>query len=242
MPLIEEYDKQYSRLLWEFESKETAVFIDQSALRISTPKKKNSFTGQDEMILDERSKRLYRALNLMRGDDSEMFEVFSPDIRDINIINGLNQLAMRIEDVCGLSHGTLSDVNVQAKTATELKVGRQWSYVTVADNQRALEGCLRDVIRAMDKYASFYSLAPEGEYDVSFEWDDSIVTDSEQQLNERLMLVNAGIMSKSEFRAWYFGETQAQAAAAIEALAEEQRAYLETSTPDLGADDDEGEE
>ena len=74
----------------------------------------------------------------------------------------------------------------------------------------------------MDKYATVYGLAPEGEYDVSFDWDDSILTDRDQQNQERLMLLNAGIISKVEYRMWYFGETKAQAEAAIQAVQQEQ--------------------
>ena len=147
--------------------------------------------------------------------------MFSPAIRDSSLFSGLNQLLIRIEDNCGLARGTLSDANVEARTATELRIVRQRTYATIADNQAMLEVCLRDVIRAMDKYASIYRLAPEGEYDVSFEWDDSIITDSSQQLGERLELLSQGLMGKVEFRQWYFGETEAQAKAAIAKAQEE---------------------
>ena len=48
----------------------------------------------------------------------------------------------------------------------------------------------------MDKYATLYNLAPEGEYEVSFEWDDSIINDTATQLGERLTLLNAGVSSR----------------------------------------------
>ena len=121
-----------------------------------------------------------------------------------------------------MSRGTIADVNQSERTATELKINKQRSYATISDNQKALEECLRNVIRAMDKYATVYGLAPEGEYDVSFDWDDSILTDRDQQNQERLMLLNAGIISKVEYRMWYFGETKAQAEAAIQAVQQEQ--------------------
>ena len=72
----------------------------------------------------------------------------------------------------------------------------------------------------MNVYADLYSITPPGPWDVSFEWDDSILTDTDQQTQERLMLMNSGIMGRVEFRMWYFGETRAQAEAAIEAAAE----------------------
>ena len=210
--VIREVDTQYSRLLWEFEGSELAIDVDPTALR---PKH-----GDSGFEMPKLNQRLFRSVDIDKGD-RELYEVFSPDIRDANILNGLNQLLIRVEDLCGLSRGTVSDANVEARTATEMKIIKQRSYATIADNQAALERCLKDVVRVMDKYASVYHLAPEGDYDVSFEWDDSILTDTDAEMQERLMMLNAGIISKAEFREWYFGETKAQAKAAIESIMQE---------------------
>lgn len=211
--LIKEADMQYSRLLWEYEGSELAIDVDPTALR---PRK----TEGGGVEMPKLNQRLFRAVDIDKGD-RDLYDVFSPAIRDVSLLNGLNQLLIRIEDLAGLSRGTLSDANTEARTATELKIIRQRSYATITDNQTALEYCLKNVVRAMDKYASVYKLAPEGEYDVSFEWDDSILTDMEQQTQERLMLMNAGVISKAEFREWYFGETAAQAKAAIDSITQE---------------------
>lgn len=210
---IKEADLQYSRLLWEYEGSELAIDVDPTVLR---PKKVEG----GGMEMPKLNQRLFRAVDADKGD-RDLYNVFSPAIRDANFVNGLNQLFQRIEDQCGLARGTISDANTEARTATELRIIKQRSYATIADNQKALEHCLKEVIRAMDVYADLYNLAPDGEYEVSFEWDDSIITDTEQQLNERLMLLNAELMSKVEFRMWYFGETKDQALAAVKAIAEE---------------------
>lgn len=214
---IEQADKQYSRLLWEYEGSELAIDVDPTALR---PRK----TEGGGLEMPKLNQRLFRSVDVDKGD-RDLYNVFSPAIRDSSLINGLNQLYMRIEDQCGLARGTISDLNtVAARTATELMLVKQRSYATISDNQTALEHCLRDVIRAMDVYATTYNLAPAGEYDVSFSWDDSIITNTEQQMNERLTLVDAGMMGKAEFRMWYFGETREQAEKAIQSILDEQTA------------------
>lgn len=168
------------------------------------------------------NERLFRAVD--RGTD-DSYDIFSPAIRDTSLINGLNQVLTRVEDLCGLARGTLTEAPAVARTATELNILKNRSYATIADNQKRLEVCLREVIHAMDRYATIYKLAPEGEYEVSFEWDDSIITDTDQQLNERLTLLNANIASRAEIREWYYGETPSQAKAAI-AAADEERMNL----------------
>lgn len=219
--VIEEADKQYSRFLWEFKTGLMRVDIDETALR-----PKNDGSGRLEFPEYE----VFRKLNIENGD---FYSVFAPALRDDNYINGLNQILMRVEDQCGLARGTISDANEEARTATEIKIVKQRSYVTIADNQKALEKCLRDVIRAMDKYASLYGLAPEGEYDVSFEWDDSIITDSEQEANELIAQYNAGLISGVEYRMRKFGETEAQAKTAFENILKEKQRINGARMPKL---------
>jgi len=163
--IIREADMQYSRILWEYEGSELAIDVDPTVLR-------PQINGRGRQEMPQLNERLFRGVDL--GDDH--YQVFSPAIRDSALFNGLNQLFMRVEDSCGLALGPLSDANQEARTATELRIVKQRTYATIADNQRALEHCLRDVVRAMDKYATMYDLAPAGDYDLSFEWDDSIIT------------------------------------------------------------------
>jgi len=70
---------------------------------------------------------------------------------------------------------------------------------------------LTDLAETMNIFADLYNLSPKGKYEMSFEWDDSIVVDTEVEFARRLQLVSAGIMSGAELRAWYTGETLEQA-------------------------------
>ena len=212
--VIKQADMQYSRLLWEYEASEMAIDVDPMALRPVEPPE-YSGAGEQKYEMPKLKDRLFRGVNVQMGDNSDLYKVFAPTIRDASLLNGLNRLLMMVEDLTGLSRGTLSDAPLEARTATELRILRQRTYATVADNQAALEKCLRDVVRAMDKLATLYQLAPEGDYEVSFEWDDSILTDRTQEMGERLELMSQGVIGKPEMRQWYTGETASQAEAAI---------------------------
>lgn len=213
---IRDADEQYSRLMWEYEAKETAIDVDPSAL---VPKAERDASGM-RYEMPKLNKRLFRAVDL--GADNT-YNVFDPPIRDVSLLNGLNSILCRIEDLCGIARGTMSDTTAkEALTATQILILKQRTYETINANQQALEQCLRDVIYAMNIYADALELAPKGDTEASFEWDDSVITDTEQQLNERIMLLNAGVMSKSEIRKWYLGETEAQANAAVKQIQQEQ--------------------
>lgn len=211
--LIKDADMQYSRLLWEYEAGEMAVNIDRDAFKFMEDPQ-----GQSHTYLGAMQERLYRKVDITQD---ELFEPYAPILRDTNYIEGLNTILMRIEDVCAISRGTLSDSIDIARTATELKILKQRSYQANVEIQQAIEQALRDVVYIMDVYCSLYEITAEGEYDVSFEWDDSLIVDTYEELTTRLTLMNEGLVSKLENRMWYFGETERQAQEALTKVTEE---------------------
>lgn len=210
--LIKDADIQYSRLLWEYEGGEMAIDIDRDALN-EVETNSGYHTVQNHL-----QARLFRRVDLGQADT---YQPFAPSLRDQNYISGLNTILMRIEDVCGISRGTLSDSADVARTATELKILKQRSYQANAEIQQAIEDAIRDVIYIMNVYCTLYEITPEGEYDVNFEWDDSLIVDINEELNKRITLMTNGIVSKLENRMWYFGETEAQASEALAKIDEE---------------------
>ena len=201
--LIEEADKQYSRLLWEFESGERALYVSDMAFKVDM---------RGRAIVPD--KRLYRMLSIEQGGD-DLFSDWTPTLREEHILRGLNSILRKIEFNCGLAYGTLSDVDNVDKTAEEVRASKQRSYSMVCDMQKALKNALCDLAEAMDALCSLYSLAPEGEYDISFEFDDSTVSDRAAEFLEKQQLVESGIMQPWEFRMWYFGESEEQAKNAV---------------------------
>ena len=212
--LIAEADRQYSRLLWEFEGGELAIDIDRDALKWLEDPTQN----EGHSVVPKLQNRLYRKVDL---NEDNTYEVFSPTLRDQSLINGLNCILMRIEDGAGMSRGTLSDVTNEAKTATELRMLKIRSYETNAHIQKAIEHALEDTIYVMNTYCDLYQITPDGEYEVSYEWDDSIINDSDTELTKRMILIQNGIASKLETRMWYFGETERQAREALMRVQEE---------------------
>lgn len=208
--LIKDADMQYSRLLWEYEAGEMAIDIDRDAMSFL-----EGTDGKYHTVPNQMQARLFRKIDL---GESNTYEQYAPTLRDAAFIQGLNTILMRIEDVTGLSRGTLSDASAEAKTATELKILKQRSYQTNADIQQAVEDTLRDVIYIMNAYCDLYEITKAGEYDVNFEWDDSIIVDVDTELGKRITLMQNGLTSKIETRMWYFGETKRQAEEALKEI------------------------
>lgn len=223
--LIKDADIQYSRLLWEYEGGELAIDIDRDALRdyyeIDNQGNRVLKTGMGHL-----QQRLYRPVDLTAEGDT--YNQYAPQLRDTSYISGLNTILMHIEDITGLSRGTISEVDVaEARTATELKILKQRSYQANVEIQKAIQDCLDDVIYVMDVLCDLYEITPKGEYEVSYEWDDSILVDVDTELGKRMTLMDKGIMSKEEVRMWYMGETEKQAKEALLKVQEENRVAVE---------------
>lgn len=199
---------QFGRLDFEYLAGSMAVDVDQSLMDTENP---------HGLIINlpEGRRRVFRGVDSV---DGEMYQVFAPNLRDANYINGLNTYLMRIEDLTEISRGTLSDPNVEARTATEMLILKQRAYSNIADNQKALETALKDVIYSINKYTDLYGLFLNGDFNVTFDWDDSVITDRASQLEERITLADNGILSKAEVRAWYTGESLEEAANKIEEI------------------------
>lgn len=186
--LIKDAEEQYKRLLWEFESGERALYIDDAAIR-------KDAKGHREIP----DKRLYRLIN-----QEDLFSDWTPELRDASIINGLDEILRRIEFNSGLAYGTLSKVSTSDKTAEEIRASKQRSYARVLEIQNSLKFALEDLIFAMDALCDLYLLSEKGEYSVYFDFDDSIVADRNREFDERLALFESGIISKEELKEWYF--------------------------------------
>ena len=248
--LIKDADEQYSRLLWEFEGGELAIDIDRDALQFMADAQGNGHSAMGHL-----QNRLYRTIDL---GESDTYKPFSPSLRDASLINGLNTILMRIEDVCALSRGTISDVASEARTATEIKILKQRSFSANKEIQSALQVALEDVIYAMNVYVTLYNIVGDikyngdtvdtsemGAYDVSFEWDDSILVDEDTELATRLSLHQQGIESKLALRMWYFGETERQAQEALNKVTQENKEAIEQNmvmSSQLGQQVRDGEE
>lgn len=195
--LIKEADKQYSRLLWEFEAGEAAIDIDATLFEKDEKGRPRIPHGKRRLF------RTYNGLGL--GEDRDSLKIYSPTLRDQSLQNGLNELLMRIEDACGMARGTFSNVQTDARTATELKIMRQRTYATISDNQTALQAALEQLIYAMDVWVTLAELAPAGKYNTTFNWDDSLVIDTDTEQLIRMQEVAAKLIRPEEYVKWRYG-------------------------------------
>lgn len=197
--LIRRADEQWDLIRWEYKSGQRKVLMDGT-----------------ETVAAMFDKRLFEVGPLSRGGN--LYEVFSPEFRDEPLYRGFQNILKQIEFQVGVSYGTLSDPQDVEKTATEIRNSKQRMYVTVDSIQKELQHTFDRLIYAMDVYATLYELAPYGNYEVTYDWGDSVLDDVDakerERANDRQDLA-AGIMNDWEYRMKWYNEDEATAKATL---------------------------
>jgi len=176
--------------------------------------------------------------------DDEVYEAMqTDDLENLNIKD--NTVELRVEEheaainaflgvlsfQLGLSPGTLTFDKVDGlKTATEVISEKSKTYKTVKQHQASVKEAVEKLVHNIIKVSILYDLSYEGVkieelakggYDVSIFFDDAIIQDRQTNLNEGVLLVSNGLMSKKRFMTEKLGYTDEDAEAEIKAIAAE---------------------
>lgn len=204
--LIRLTDTQFGRLDWEFESGERAIDVDETALKPVI----DLFTGEKALKVPKIKERLFRGLNVSGGSSGkDFYNEFSPQLRQADFIAGLEEYKREIEFAVGLSYGDISNPQTVDKTATEIKSSKQRKFDTVTAIQKNLKDCLEDLCYSL----AFYNGLTQSGYEISINFEDSILTDDEIKRSSDRQDVAMGVMPLWEYRMKWYGEDEKTAKA-----------------------------
>ena len=179
---IAEIKETMKQLYREYKLKEAFVGADSTM-----------FNGKDSLPLNG----LFKKVDA--GDDN-FFEVFDPAFRPFT--ERLQELFRRLEHEIGTSAGILSEVNTANATATEIKRSMYDTFTIVDDMRSNIEKGIEDFLYSANVLANAYNLTPQGEYEVSFDWDYSLLEDSQETFSQLITAQSKGIISEVEIRQW----------------------------------------
>lgn len=164
-------------------------------------KLKETFVGADVTMFNGNNALPANGLfkKIDAGEDT-FFETFDPQFRDYTI--RLQELYQRLEHEIGTSAGILSEFKTQNATATEIRRAMYDTFTIVDDMRSNVEKAIQDFIYSANVLANAYNLTPQGEYEVGFDWDYSLLEDSQETYTQLISAFNNGIISDVEVRQW----------------------------------------
>lgn len=182
--------------------------------------------GKKRIIVPAQAMRAVPTVNgkIVRYFDAndEVFEALATDAPEALKIED-NSVELRVEEhvaainallsiLCaqvGFDPGVLSFDAVQGmKTAREVISQNSKTYNAVVNHQNCLRGALRDMVTSILQLSALYGITHNGVpvadlitggFDIGITFDDSIVEDTEANINRGLMLINNRVLSKYKF-------------------------------------------
>ena len=162
------------------------------------------FTGKKRAEMPKLNERLFRGVNVSAGTSGDFYHEFSPQLRQADFIAGLEEYKREIEFAVGLSYGDISNPQTVDKTATEVKSSKQRKFDTVTAIQNNLRVCLEDLCYSL----AFYNGLTQSGYELSVNFEDSILADDETKRASDRQDVSMGIMPLWEYRMKWYGEDE----------------------------------
>ena len=225
----------YDSLVQEFELGKKRIIVPTRFLRSVT----DPTTGKVRRYFDPND----RAFVGMADDDGTAgITDISCELRVEEHVAALNALLSVLCLQLRFSANTFSfDREGGLKTATEVVSENSKTYKTVKTIQNQITPALEHMVRNIIDVAALYGMEWNGQsvaelaaggYEVQIVFDDGITQDRQTNLNEGVMLVNSGLLSKFTFltdRKYGQGMTEKEAAEELKRIKEENDAAVDVN-------------
>ncbi|MBQ0165378.1 MAG: phage portal protein [Bacteroidales bacterium] len=189
--LIHAINLNEAQLSGEFDRGESRIIVSGDLLKGS---------GTNRQLADN----LFTALD----DDPENvgFQIFSPQLREASFLARKAEYLRNIENLIGLKHGLLSDVNEMQKTAKEITSSEGDYNLTIIDFQEIWESTARECVKlCADLMTAYRKSSPKVEdEEIVINWGNGILYDRDKTWAEYMTLVSAGMLKPEIALAWYF--------------------------------------
>lgn len=205
--LIRDCDRQYNEINWEQIAGRTIVFADEDLF-----KSYQNANGKTESV--HLTPELEKTVVQLHGNGTSEEKIYthSPTLRTEQQIKAYNEILRELEKVCRFGFGTLSDTQMQMKTATETKSGKEITYSTVDKYESELEHKYRHIAYVFAYMLSVYE-GVKFDPKILITYDEADRKDPATEKLQDMQEVNAGIMNKHEYRMKHYGETEEEAKA-----------------------------
>lgn len=162
-------------------------------------KLKEAFVGADSTMFNGKDALptggIFKKIDSSEGD---FFEVFDPQFRSFK--ERIQQVYRTLEQEIGTSAGIISDVETQNATATEIRRAMYDTFTLVDDMRSNIEKGIEDFEYSANVLANAYGLSAQGDYETAFDWDYSLLEDSQETYTQLMGGKNAGVIKDVEVR------------------------------------------
>lgn len=179
--------------------------------------------GQQKLVFDPNDTTVYQLPNGATKDD--LIQSDSDDLRTDKQIDTLNTELNILGNKVGFGENHYHFDGKTLNTATAVVSSNSKLFRRKKKLEIGYESAIYDLVRAVCYASTEFGTYKINTDDMVIQFDDSIIEDKEAESNRALREVNAGLMSKSEYRQKIFAESKE--------IADEKIKEIETQNPSI---------
>ena len=181
---------------------------------------KQAWLGVDRIMLGKDGKPDSRLFKTFEGATAEnLFEIFSPDIRDNSYRQRLLDLFGKLEKQVGTSNGILTPADTANATATQVRRSMYDTLAMVERMRNSIEKAVKALCYCYEVYFPFVGKATPAEYNLRIVWADRMLYDEAERFQNLMQARSANAVKDEEIRQHLFpNETAEERAAAVQEI------------------------
>lgn len=166
---------------------------------------KQSWLGVDRIMLDKNGNpesRLFKTFNGAKAEN--LFEIFSPDIRDASYRSRLEELYSRLEKQVGTSEGILTRADGGHITATQIRRARYDTTSIVERMRRDIDKSVEHLAYCYEVFYSLLGVRVNKGYELRIVWSDRMLYDETERYRNLMEGRQANAVRDEEIRQFLF--------------------------------------
>ena len=201
---IIQLDQTYEQFLWERDTGKRRMVLDRGVAV------KDPINGKPAIPFRELASDYYMTIDM---PVDKPWADYTPELRGEQYKSMFDTQLRILEMQTGFSQGTFNiDIRTGRVTATQVISDDRTTYNTVkAVQDRGMTTGLIDTLYWFDAYCSLYGLAPEGTFEPSVTFGDSIFEDTGVEYSRRKAMADSKYIRPELLTSWYFGVSEEEA-------------------------------
>lgn len=226
---LKDLDVAYSRNAKEIVDSKRLLLLDADRLYSAGQKLPPSRQAREAHIKNSGLPDYVKAVEGSGSMEKEIYHEINPTLQTDKRLTGINALLSEIGFKCGFSNGYfVFNEKTGMVTATEVESDDRRTLQMVNDVRKALQGCLENMIYALNWFADAYRLAPRGTYEIAYDFADLTLNEEEDKARWW------GYVVQGKVPAWvYFNKFEGYTEEEAKALV----AAADTEDPDLAPEE-----
>lgn len=197
----------------EFDHKRSVLGVDRHMIDQETMQRNGGRVAiTQEYILTENTGRLGTG-------STDLFSVYSPDIRDAAYRDRLLHLFARLEKQVGTSNGILTPADTSMATATQVRRAMYDTWAMVGRIRTSVEQAMYNLAYGMTVMLGVIGVAVAEDAVLTFDWSQDLLKDSAEEFSQMTQGHSAKVISDVEMRRFFYPtESTEEAQKALEEI------------------------